>query len=73
MNICRFTSLDDLPKKLHGSRAAVIEAVKAAGNRFSAFDINTDAMAATMTRLFSDGTFKDVGGNYPWTEVEIKS
>lgn len=71
IHVCVFTSLDELPRKLHGDADAVCAALKKAG-RFSAFDINTQQLATTITRLFKSGRIKDVGGAYPWTNVEVR-
>lgn len=39
--------------------------------RFSVFDICTDNLAAMIDALLVGGYIKDVGGSFPWTEVEL--
>ena len=71
VHVCRFTALDDLPKRQHGDVRAVLEALKAAG-RFSVFDATqSPTIAATMTRIMRSGLALDIGGEYPWTRVTI--
>lgn len=67
-HICSFSALD-LPKKLWGSDAAVMAALKEAG-RVSCFEIE-GRLAITIDRLFSTGKIRRTGGNYPWVEVEV--
>jgi hypothetical protein len=67
--IDHFTTLDDLPKKLHGDREAVRAALLKAG-RFSEFDVTTRAIGSTLTKLAADPTLVfDNSVGYPWTLV----
>ena len=72
-HVCRFSSLDDLPKKMRGNPQAVAEAALRAG-RFSVFEME-GKLAGIMTALFHslawlerDPTKPD---RYPWTYVRL--
>lgn len=70
MHICSFSSLDELPKKDCGDPVKVLRVLAKAG-RFSTFEIN-GKLCHTMTWLLNDsGWVKDIGGDYPWTNVEL--
>ena len=71
VHICQFSSLDDLKKKDYRNPGKVLAALKAAG-RFSCFEVqDSAALAKTVTMLFKTGRVKSVGGEYPWTNVEV--
>ena len=63
------TDLGDMPYRDKRNDEKV-KAVLRRTKRFSAFEID-DALAPTITRLFRNGSIKAIGGNYPWTEVEV--
>ena len=67
IHICRFSSLDDLPKRRHGDSDAVLAALMTA-QRFCCFEV-TPALGRTLERLRSRGRVVFDGGDYPWTGV----
>lgn len=68
--------LVDLPKALQSSDYAVLRVIAEAG-RFSCFEASDNPrLANTVTRLLNGGPgfppmIRDVGGAYPWVEVEL--
>ncbi len=71
IHICQFSSLDDLKKKDRRNPDKVCAALKAAG-RFSCFEVD-DALAPTLDMLFESGRVKSTGGEYPWTNAEVRA
>jgi len=70
VHVCSFSALDDLPKKLHGNDAAVLDALRRAG-RFSAFEV-TPELGRTLDRLRAIGRIVyGKGGAYPWATVTV--
>jgi len=72
---CYFSALDDLPKRQHGDRVAVLRALAQAG-RFSCFEV-TDSiqLARTITTLCNEQAtpklivWENIG--FPWTKVTL--
>lgn len=64
-----FTSLDDLPKKLHGDEDSVFQALIYA-RRVSTFEM-TQPLWNTMKRLESKGRIRIEKSGYPWHNVTI--
>ena len=69
---CRFTTLDDLPKRKHGDAVAVKAALLAAG-RFSVFDVSTDKLGNTIEALADSGQIVLDNSRYPWVLVRTVS
>jgi len=67
-----FTSgLDDLTRKQQGDPAIVL-AVLDKHKRFSVFEATAnDRIARMMDLIFKRGYVRDIGGGFPWTNVEI--
>ena len=69
--LCNFSTLDDLPKRSHKDRLAVLKALSTV-RRFSIFEAtSTMALAKTLAQLGFEGLYKTIGGEYPWIEIEI--
>jgi hypothetical protein len=70
VHIDRFSSLDDLPKKMYGDDMAVLRAL-AGPQRFSCFEM-TGALFTTIKRLETRGLLKiDNSTPYPWTNTPL--
>jgi len=69
VHIDRFSSLDDLPKKLYGDEMAVLRAL-AKPQRFSAFEM-TGTLFSTIKRLEAEGLLKIERDTYPWTNTPL--
>jgi hypothetical protein len=66
----RFSSLDDLPKKMYGDDMAVLRAL-AGPQRFSCFEM-TGGLFATIRRLEAQGLLTvDSTTPYPWTNTPL--
>jgi len=72
IHICSFsTGIDEMRRQDQRDPAKVLAVLKE-NPRFSAFEASANqGIARTMTLLFERGLVKDVGGEYPWTIVEI--
>lgn len=69
--VCSFSSLDDLPRTMHGNRRAVLRALHQV-RRISIFEITSaPKLARTMDYLGKHKLYRTVGGEYPWIEVEV--
>lgn len=68
----RFTAgLDDMKRADQRDPVAVLRVLEKI-KRFSVFEASdNDTIATTMTMLFERGYVKDIGGGYPWTNIEI--
>ena len=71
-NIDRFSAgLDELSRKDQRNQLKVL-AVLAQAKLFSVFEATENAViAATMTTVMKSGWVADVGGGYPWTNIEL--
>jgi predicted RNA-binding protein (virulence factor B family) len=63
------TALGEMPYR-DKSNDEKVKAVLRQTKMFSTFEID-HALAPTITRLFRNGSLKQTGGQYPWTEVEV--
>ena len=72
MFIDRFSAgLDDLNRKQQADMQIVLRVMEKA-KRFSSFEASdNDVIARTVTDIFRLGYVKDIGGGYPWTNVEL--
>jgi hypothetical protein len=71
IHVCSFSSLDDLPKKLHGSKRHVL-GILARKRRFSCFEASDSiSLGRTITRLIRKGKIETTDLGYPWTGVEL--
>jgi len=72
IHICCFsTGIDEMKRKDQKDPAKVLAVLKAYP-RFSCFEASTNpGIAKTMTLLFERKLVKNIGGAYPWTDVEI--
>lgn len=72
VHICSFsTGIDEMRRADQRDPAKVLAVLKT-NPRFSTFEASANpGIARTMTLLFERGLVKDVGGNFPWTDVEI--
>ena len=71
MFICNFDiGLSNLTAKQQKNFSTVLSILHK-HKRFSVFDICTDNLAAMIDALLVGGYIKDVGGSFPWTEVEL--
>lgn len=70
--ICSFSSgLDDMKRSDQKDMRAVLRVLDK-WKRYSCFDASAnDAIAKTVTDIYRLGFVKDVGGAYPWSEVEL--
>lgn len=68
----RFSAgLDDLNRKQQADMQIVLRVMEKA-KRFSSFEASdNDVIARTVTDIFRLGYVKDMGGGYPWTNVEL--
>lgn len=63
--------LDDMPRKEQGDMKAVLRVMDRI-KRFSCFEASANqTIANTVTDAYRLGYIKDVGGAYPWAEVEL--
>jgi hypothetical protein len=68
---CFSAGLDDLKRKQQGDLATVLRVLDRT-KRFSVFEATAnDAIARTMTTIMHGGYARNVGGGFPWTNVEI--
>jgi len=70
--IDRFSAgLDDLTAKEARCTVTVLKTLDRI-KRFSVFEATANApIARMMTRVFRDGLVENLGGGYPWTDVEL--
>lgn len=68
----RFTAgLDELTVKQSRDTVAVLKILDRT-KRFSCFEASANmTIANAMTDIFKRGLVKDLGGGYPWTNVEL--
>lgn len=65
------SGLDDLTVKQASDYGVVLQVLERT-KRFSAFEASANqAIAKTITQLFKLGLVKDLGGGYPWSNVEL--
>ena len=70
--VCNFSGgLDDLPKAQQRDIGAVLRHLEQA-KRFSVFKATAnDRLARMMTDVMKSGYVRDLGGGYPWINVEL--
>lgn len=71
--VCSFsTGIDEMPRKDQRDHLKVLR-VLARNKRFSVFEATSNqAIARTIAYLINkSGLVKTVGGDYPWTNIEI--
>lgn len=65
------SGLDELPRKQQGSAEAVLRVLHQR-KRFSVFEVTAnDIIARTVTRVIKQRYVRELGGAFPWTNVEL--
>lgn len=70
--LCCFTAgIDEMKRKHQADTALVLETLRQS-KRFSVYEATANpVIAKTMTRIWRDELVKDMGGEFPWTRVEL--
>ena len=68
---CFSAGLDELSRKEQRDISSVLRVLQKTKGYSTFESTDNQVIAKTMDKIFDDGYVRDVGGEYPWTDVEL--